>query len=208
VPSRPTPASACAILIGGAGSRLGGDKHLKTIAGRPLAEWAVSAAASAGLEPVLVAKQGTPLGALGDPGPEQRTVPSVIREPDEPLHPLAGVLAAVEYTGRPIVVCPCDMPLVTPDLLARLASAPEPTIVSGPGGPEPLLGLYEPEQAAALRDAVSAGRSARATVAALDAALVEGPELAGLAGPAGPERMLANVNTPEDLTLIEAELRH
>ena len=54
---------------------------------------------------------------------------------------------------------------------------------------------------------MDSGRSARDTVADLGTALVEGSELAELAGEPGPERMLANVNTPDDVTFIEAELR-
>ncbi len=144
------PASRCTILIGGAGERIGGDKHLRELAGRPLAWWVLNAGRKAHLEPLLVAKSGTPLGSLvGEAEVE------IERHPDR--HPLNGVIAALELTGEPLVVAPCDMPLVPGPLLRALAHADEPTVVEGPAGLEPLLGRYEPEMLPLLHEAVASG---------------------------------------------------
>lgn len=190
------PASRCTILIGGAGERIGGNKHLRELAGRPLAWWVLNAGRNAHLEPLLVAKSGTPLGSLvGEAEVE------IERHPDR--HPLIGVIAALELTGEPLVVAPCDMPLVPGPLLRALAHAPEPTVVAGPTGLEPLLGRYEPEMLPLLHDAVASGRSARALATEAGAARIEGEALAEFGDPAA---FLRNVNTQDELLEIGREL--
>jgi molybdenum cofactor guanylyltransferase len=209
VTSAPPSARRCAVLIGGAGSRAGGDKHLLPLAGRPLAAWVLDAAREAGLEPVLIAKPETPLGELaagavvsesGGGAPAGAAEPSeptalVIREPAEPLHPLVGIAAALSELDEPLVVCPCDAPRVSATVLAALAGAPA-TVATGSRGPEPLLGRYEPAMADALRRLARDGRAAREAVEALDLATL-----------AVPDSQLANVNTRAELLSLEAELR-
>src|ERR1700722_10994963 len=50
-----------AVLAGGKGSRMGGDKALVELAGRPLISYALQAAHDAGLPTVIVAKRTTRL---------------------------------------------------------------------------------------------------------------------------------------------------
>jgi molybdopterin-guanine dinucleotide biosynthesis protein A len=52
------------------------------------------AASDAGLDAVAVAKAGTALPALDAP---------VWLEPDEPVHPLLGIVTALERAERPVV---------------------------------------------------------------------------------------------------------
>ena len=52
------------VLAGGLGSRLGGEKALAEIAGRPLVSYVVGAAVAAGLETVVAAKPDTELPRL------------------------------------------------------------------------------------------------------------------------------------------------
>ena len=159
-----------AVLAGGAGSRLGGAKATAELAGRPLISYPLAAFAAAGIEAVVVAKQETELpdfAAAGWAG-EGAAVPAprLIVEPDEPRHPLAGILAALRAAGeRPLVVLACDMPLASPALLAALAAAPEPLVVPNPGGLlEPLQARYSaallPPLEEALADAGAAARDA------------------------------------------------
>ena len=180
------PARHCAILAGGQGSRIGGDKGLIEIAGRTLLERAVAAARGAELEPVIVAKPATELGEHGC---------RVVLEPESPSHPLLGIATALEEIGEPLVVCPCDLPLLPPELLAVLASTSATVaVVSGPRGIEPLLGRYEPSVRSELARAAHSARPARDAVRDLGAALVEPSEISGEA----PEIYLFNVNTPAD----------
>jgi molybdopterin-guanine dinucleotide biosynthesis protein A len=189
-------ASRCAVLIGGAGSRLGGDKHLRELGGEPLAWWVLDAARHAHLEPLLVAKHGTPLGRLAGEC-------EVLIEKSPDRHPLIGVIAALEQTGEPLVVAPCDVPLVPAALLRRLAEASGPTIVSGPGGTEPLLGRFEPASLELLGRTVAAGASARAAVAQLGAAEIGAALLEQHGDPAS---YLRNLNTPDELGILDREL--
>ena len=179
-------ASRCAVLIGGAGSRLGGDKHLRELGGEPLAWWVLDAARHAHLEPLLVAKHGTPLGRLAGEC-------EVLIETTPDRHPLIGVIEALEQTGEPLVIAPCDVPLLPAPLLRLLAEAAEPTVVAGPGGIEPLLGRYEPESIETLKQAVSSGAE---------------PDYGGeiLTALGDPASFLRNVNTPDELGILDREL--
>jgi molybdopterin-guanine dinucleotide biosynthesis protein A len=170
---------------------MGGDKHLRDLAGMPLASYPLAAADAAGLRVSLVAKPGTPLDPLLAAHPTAR----VIREPESPRHPLLGILAALEALGEPIIVCPCDTPHITAALLSSLAAAPA-TVAEADRGPEPLIGRWEPEAIESLREAVEARVAARALVAELGMSVlrVDAAEI-------------ANVNTEAELELSAALLR-
>jgi molybdopterin-guanine dinucleotide biosynthesis protein A len=211
------------VLAGGRGSRLGGAKPTAVLAGRPLISYPLVALAEAGLEAVVVAKPDTDLG--GQPlarqtglkttaldGTGQRTTAGVgdvagegrvpvLLEPAEPVHPLAGIVAALRQTGRPLVVLGCDFPFVPPALLRALAGAPEPLVVPAPGGaPQPLVARWTPALLPALKAALDREEPLRRTVAALSPRLLEDPELAPFGDPA---RVFFNVNTPSDLRHAE-----
>ena len=125
-----------AVLAGGAATRLGGSKAAVELAGRPLIAYPLAAFAEAGIEAVVVAKPDTELPPLDVP---------VVTEPAEPRHPLLGIITALEHAaGRPVVVCPCDTPLVTVALLTRLAAASGTATVRGGQQLHPLLARYSP----------------------------------------------------------------
>ena len=173
-----------AVLAGGRGRRMGAPKALAELGGAPLIARPLAAAAAAGLDAVVVAKPDTALPALAVP---------VWHEPAEPVHPLLGVVTALERAGQPVVALPCDMPFVTPDLLARLAAGP--AAVSVGGRIEPFPARYEPAALPALRSALAAGASVRATVAAL------APQTIAVAG-----ELVTSVNTPDELAAAERAL--
>jgi molybdopterin-guanine dinucleotide biosynthesis protein A len=182
-----------AVLAGGRGSRLGGGKALAELAGRPLIEQPLAAVEAAGMEPVVVAKRSSKLPPLATP---------VLREPDRPRHPLCGIVAAMRHArGRPLVAVGCDMPFVSPALLAWLASAPEPLVVPSVGGDaQPLPARYGDALLPALEDALSSGAPLRHTVESLQPRLVAEDELGRFGDPG---RLCFNVNTPEDLETAE-----
>ena len=67
-----------AVLAGGHGRRVGGDKPALPLAGWPLIAWPLAAARAAGLEAVVVAKAATPLPELDVSvwvEPEQPSIP-------------------------------------------------------------------------------------------------------------------------------------
>jgi molybdenum cofactor guanylyltransferase len=170
-----------AVLAGGAATRLGGAKATLELAGRPLIAYPLAALAEAGIETVVVAKADTELPAtLGVP---------VLTEPSEPRHPLVGIVTALGHArGRAVLACACDLPLVTPALMARLAGAPAPAAVSDGRRLHPTLALYPPSAAAALGRAAADGRPATEALTALDPTIIEVSE-----------RETFNVNTREDI---------
>lgn len=180
-----------AVLAGGAGRRMGGAKPGAPLAGRPLIAWPLDALKGAGLgEIVVVAKASTALPSLAGI--------AVRREPDEPRHPLAGVVEALRWAaGRPVVVLACDLPLVDAGLVGLLASADSlgtPAVVARADGRiQPLCARYEPRALELLAGFDASGRAVP-QVEAL------GPVLLDVDG-----SLLRNVNTPQDLASV-AEL--
>jgi molybdenum cofactor guanylyltransferase len=168
-----------AVLAGGRGRRMRGAKTLAQLEGEPLIAWPINAAVAAGLEVVVVAKAGTPLPRLDVP---------VWHEPDEPVHPLLGIVTALERAERPVLAIACDMPFLTSDLLARLAAGPEAAVRAG-DRVAPFPARYDPAHLPALRAALAREAPLQATVAALGPVLLDGVD----------DRVLANINTPEEL---------
>jgi molybdenum cofactor guanylyltransferase len=171
-----------AVLAGGRSRRMGAPKPLAQLGGAPLIERPLAAARDAGLDAVVVAKAGTPL-------PDGLTV---WREPDEPFHPLLGVVTALERAGGPVVAVACDQPFVPAALLARLAHGNE-AAVEADGRIEPFPARYEPAWLPELRAALEREASMRKTLEALGPATMEWDAAA-----------LRSVDTPEQLAEANA----
>ena len=157
------------------------------LAGRPLIAWPLDALRAALDDVVVVAKTSSPLPALDV---------ETWYEPDEPAHPRAGLVHALERAdGRAILACAADLPLVSPPLVRRLAAADAggaPAVVPRAGGRlQPLLARYEPAALDMLR-AAPPGEALTATVAALHPRVVEVQD----------EAPFTNVNTPGDLEAV------
>jgi molybdopterin-guanine dinucleotide biosynthesis protein A len=177
-----------AILAGGLGRRIGGAKPTVELDGRPLLDHALAAVGAAGLEPLVVAKPETLLPPL-----ECR----ILREPERPVHPACGVVAALRDSGRPLVAVACDMPFLDPGLLAWLASRPDPLVLTELDGRlQPFPGRYDASILGPLEKALATGRSLRQTLGRLSPRRLRGDELAAFGSP---QRLLFNVNTPADL---------
>lgn len=188
-----------AVLAGGRGSRLGGDKPGALLAGRPLVSYPVAAMLAAGLETVVVAKPDTSLPRL-----EVR----VVHERQEPLHPLAGIIAALRHAnGRPVLVVGADMPMLSARVLRPLAFLVPRAPLLVPracGDLQPLCARYAPSLMRVLEAGLHAEAPLRRTIEALDPLVVEEGFIAARGDPG---RLLFNVNTPEDLTLAAKWLR-
>ena len=86
------------VLAGGAGRRIGGDKATVELEGRPLLHYPLSVLRAVLDEVAVVAKQSTVL-----PGLDVEI--AIWLEPEEPRHPLAGIVHALRCArGRPVVV--------------------------------------------------------------------------------------------------------
>ena len=108
-------------------------------------------------------------------------------EPAEPQAPIVGVLAGVRAAAHEtVVVLPVDCPLVTPELLRELGRERAVTQLG------PLPGAYTKDDVPELERRLASGdyslRGVNPRVLQAD------------------PRLLANVNTPADLSAVEADL--
>jgi molybdenum cofactor guanylyltransferase len=179
------------VLAGGLGRRMGGAKAMVELAGRPLICYPLDALAAALDEVAVLAKADTELPSL--PGA------TIWVEPQLHHHPVVGISQALALAGgRPVLICAVDLPLVTPELVRRLAAedpAGAPAVVASRRGEfQPLLGCYRPGALELLEPA--GNRPLRELVAAIKPRLldVDDPE------------SLYNVNEPADLLPAAAAL--
>ncbi|MEB3334411.1 MAG: molybdenum cofactor guanylyltransferase [Cyanobacteriota bacterium] len=211
LPPGPLPLRCC-LLSGGASRRMGRDKallphpeggtwlerQLRLLAelGAPLSllsGWPTHLERSAALASPLAAR-GVALELLLEPGGGQG-----------PLVALGHVMNL--HPGERLLLCPVDMPALTPSSLAALAEAAAAapgaiwiaTTDQIPARPQPLLGLYpsDAHHHQSLRDALARGeRALRRWLA--------GERVHTLPLPAA---ALANVNTPEELNRWQGDFK-
>ena len=182
------------VLAGGASQRMGRDKARLDFQGESLVDRAASRLVEVVTE-VVVADRGRGVSAVH---------PSVADGPG--AGPAAGILGAARTRpGRDLLVLACDLPAVPAALLARLAAHDEGAalVPRWRRGLEPLCALYRTGALSALGVAVGEGRFALhglLRTPELDVRWLEGPELEVFGAP---ERLFANLNTPEDLARLE-----
>ena len=120
------PDVAIAVLAAGRGSRLGGDvpKPLLELRRRPLVSWALDAATSSGLRPVVLVV-GHHGGAVARVAPEGVVVVRSRRWRRGIARSLRAALGALEPWAQvgAVAVGLADQPLVGPDAYRRLAGA-------------------------------------------------------------------------------------
>jgi molybdenum cofactor guanylyltransferase len=183
-----------AILAGGAGVRIGGDKATVELQGKPLICYPLEAIDQVVKKVAILCKSSSRLPPISGV--------TVWIEPERPRHPLVGITQALALSGgRPVLVCAADLPFVTPELLRRLVQADPgraPAVVACVrGAMNPLLGCYQPR---ALDLLAAPARAASAplleTIATIDPVLLE----------AGDPDELFDVDTPDDLLLAAAML--
>jgi len=195
--SRQRDSALVAVLAGGRGRRLGGEKALVELGGRTLISYPLQAARGAELEALVVAKRDTALPPVHAP---------VLREPDQPRHPLCGVVAALQHvrdagrSQRPVLVLACDMPFVSAALLGWLARRHGETVaVEVTGRVQPFPALYRPAQLERLEAELAAARPLRATLELLQATVVSEQTLRAFGEP---RRLCFSVNEPADLQAV------
>ena len=182
-----------AVLAGGSGSRIGGAKATAQLDGQALISYPLAAALGALGSVAVVAKDGVELPQL-----DQRV--ELWIEPDEPRHPVVGVIEALRRAeGRAVLAIACDLPLLTSEVVALIASADAEgsvaVLASAAGRPQPLLARYEPAALALLEKFDSDGPMTE-QVMALMPTLVEVPAEASF-----------NVNDLEQLKEVSRRLR-
>jgi molybdenum cofactor guanylyltransferase len=189
---RRAPPPVGVVLAGGAGRRLGGDKAVVALDGRPMLQYPLAALREAVGEVAVVVKRDTVLPRLDD---DVR----VWLEADEPRHPLTGLVRALRAAaGRPVLALAVDLPLVETPLLERIATlrTTAPAVVTRAGGRlQPLCARYEPGALDVLQSQEPDERLT-AVVERLAPAVVDVED----------DAQLHNVNVPEDLLFAAAVL--
>lgn len=182
------------ILVGGESRRMGTDKALVRWRGATLMEHAASTLAEVLSEVVVVGGEESDYGAAGV---------AVLADREPGLGPLGGLATALEHAaGRPVFLLACDLPRVTPELIADLvdrADAAEPAkaaawVPRAGDRKQPLCAVYSAACAGPLTDYLAAGeRRAIEFLDRIDTTFVE------------VDAGLANVNSPADLEALDAE---
>lgn len=183
-----------AILAGGRGLRIGGEKSIVELQGKPLICYPVEAVQEVLSRVAILAKTGTRLPRLSGV--------AIWIEPESPRHPLVGITQALALAGgRPVLVCAGDLPFVTPELVRRLVKADPgraPAVVAcADERMQPLLGCYQPRALELLAPAARAG-----TGRLMDAVAAIEPRLLEVDDP----EELFDVDSPDDLLMATAML--
>lgn len=203
---------AGAILAGGQGRRIGGDKAGVLVAGRSLLDRAVETVSRVARPVAVVARAETVLPPLAAAAADSLSAdvprfpsaaPAVWLEPeDAPQHPLTGVVHALECAaGGAVLVCAVDLPLLDPQtlrviLIAAALAPAAPAIVPRTGKHlQVLCALYRPQALDGLRGFDPEAR-------AVDVVSALGPAIV----PFDDDAPFFNVNRPEDVTAAESML--
>lgn len=191
------------ILVGGASSRMGADKAQLRLGGRTLGTRAGEALTAVAAATRIVSSRPEH-ARLGLP---------VVEDVFEGAGALGGLHAALLACRAPwAAVVSCDLPFVTGELLAHLASLREAGVEAvaprqEDGRPQPLCAFYARAACLPVAERMLRGdeRRPRALLAEVRTRWVEFAELSGLTGA---DNFFLNVNTPHDLArardIIEA----
>lgn len=188
---------ATVILAGGAGSRIGGAKPLRTLGGLTLIDRAAARARGWSGQVVAAVRDPSQLGSS-----------DIEHFRDEPSieGPLAGLAAALRFALHEgfegVLVIPADMPFLPNDLrdrLERTIGAHVAAIASSAGRLHPVCGLWRIQAVDRLASYLETGkRSLIGFAEAVDYAVAEWPAM-----PADP---FFNINSAEDLVAAEQRL--
>lgn len=183
-----------AILAGGEGSRIGGDKPLRSLAGETLLEIATAQARQWSDIVVVAVRDGTQAGGAA--------LRCIVDEPgiDGPLAGLVAALREAEVLDREAVLTiPADMPFLPGDLAERLAAelgGGRAAIASSGGHLHPVCGLWRVSALTGLADYLASGRrSLKGFAEAVGVRAIEWPT-------EKPDNFF-NINSTEDLAAAE-----
>jgi molybdopterin-guanine dinucleotide biosynthesis protein A len=149
---------AVVVLAGGAGSRIGGAKPLRSLGGRPLLAWAVDGASRYG--------GAMAIGVAAEPWAEVAPGVERIADVQDIEGPLAGLAAGLAWShacgSAWLQTVPCDAPLLPPDLVVGLLAAAHEAgravaLPRSRGRLHPACGLWRTDLGEALADYAAQG---------------------------------------------------
>ncbi|MDI1328491.1 MAG: molybdenum cofactor guanylyltransferase [Brevundimonas sp.] len=187
-----------AVLAGGAGRRIGGDKPRHLLGGARLLDHALATARASAAPVILVVR---------DPEQVEGFAGTVVLDAPGIAGPLAGLLSALAWAvdagADRVLTLPCDMPFLPGDLNLRLDLALTKDLgvaVAASGGQlHPVCALWRTTAVRTLVQRAGEGRlSLRGLSEAVGCAVVEWPIDEG--------DPFININTAEDLAAAQAAL--
>jgi molybdopterin-guanine dinucleotide biosynthesis protein A len=189
--------TAAAIIAGGLARRFGGqDKSRLVVDGRPIIVRQAEVLQLVATDVFVVAPDAARFADLG-----WRVHPDRIPGAGA----LGGIYTALEAAaGDPVITVACDLPFLDAGLLARLvelSAGGDGAWVRSPRGVEPLIACYRRSARTAMRAEIEAGRLKAADLGSI-LRIIEMP-IADVARFGPPERLLANVNTPDDYARVQ-----
>jgi molybdenum cofactor guanylyltransferase len=185
---------ATVILAGGEGSRIGGGKPLRMLAGKTLLERAI-AQAHGWSDQIAV--------AVRDPEQIEGAAVAIIEDSPEIEGPLGGLSAALRHARDKrldaVLTIPADMPFLPQDLPIRFSDAIEgrsAAVAASAGRLHPVCGLWRVVALDLLPDYLASGRRSLG-----DFAKTVG--MVAVSWEEKPHDPFFNINSPEDLATAE-----
>ncbi len=196
---RPDPTVFAAVLVGGLSKRMGRDKALIPLCGKPLIEYVLENLKGIFSKIVLIGQTREGLEKYGEIFPDLALS----------LGPVSGIHAALKVLNRPVFVCGCDMPFLNQGLIRYQVEVRDgfDAVVPKPGDFfEPLHAVYAPACRPALEGLIGAGRKRPVEMFAQLRVREIGAEEIQSRDPA--LRSFFNINTVEDLRKAEELIRN
>ncbi|MFW5771886.1 MAG: molybdenum cofactor guanylyltransferase [Phototrophicaceae bacterium] len=190
-----TPAATIAILAGGQSRRMGTDKALLPVKGQPLIERVAARCQTLDLPLIVIANQVERFAGLGLP-----VYPDVIPGKGS----MGGIYTALVHSETPHTLCvACDMPFVSPALMARLielAPGYDVVIPEIDGRMQALHAVYGQGCRQTFYEHIQTDRLK--IIGAFDGLAVHVPDAAELRALDPDGRAFLNINTPDDLLRV------
>lgn len=178
------------VLAGGQSSRMGREKGLVPLCGKPMVQWVLDALHPLVSDLIIVAN---------DPGYETFGY-RVVADDFKEMGPVGGLCTGLRASRAAInFVLGCDMPLITTSLLAYLLDQlGEETAIAAQaaGRKQPLVSIYRKEMLPEIVENITVGRLRMDSALAVAGGLFH--TLPGTFADFDPD-CLRNFNTPEDI---------
>jgi molybdopterin-guanine dinucleotide biosynthesis protein A len=188
-----------AVMAGGKSSRMGTEKALLPLGGRPMISHVISALSEVFSQVIVCGADPAKYGFLGVP---------IVHDIFQDCGPLAGIHAALSSShNRPVFVLSCDMPFVPPALIRHILSHSatfKTRIALTEGILQTLCGLYGQECLPIADGDLRGGKYS--IIKMLEKVRHQEVEI-NSSLPFYNEYMLTNVNRPEDYEAIRWKLK-
>jgi molybdopterin-guanine dinucleotide biosynthesis protein MobB len=191
-PGGPQPPFSIAILAGGESARMGGNKALKMLGGKPVISHLIDSLTPLARDIFIVAGDVAAYESFGLP---------VCADHYAQKASLVGIYSALAASRNEICfTVACDMPFIEPSLvsmLANLAAGYQAAVPVSQRGREPLHAIYSRDSLGRMREQIEAGDFALHNL--LDSLKVRYVDMVEMAPLRDPNMVFMNVNTIVEL---------